>query len=203
MPREERAISRALSRAGIGCPVRSIGIAARFLPASIDAGVDLIILAGLAGGLDPTLAVGDVVIQLPAEWSMPTDWIPSGARLGKIVGAPSAVCTLSAKAALYRSTGAAAVDMETHVVTAFTERIGKPLIVIRAISDSAGENIDPGLLTLVNPTGHVRPGAVAGHLLRKPVGVVSLVRLARAVRIAEGRLGVAVVQVLGGLGVGR
>jgi adenosylhomocysteine nucleosidase len=203
MPREERAIGRALSRAGISCPVRSIGIAARFLPASIDAGVDLIILAGLAGGLDPSLAVGDVVIQLPMGLGLPGDWNLAGARIGKIVGAPSAVCTASAKAALYRSTGAAAVDMETHVVAAYAQRVGKPLLVIRAISDSAGENIDPGVVALVDPTGHVRPGAVAGHLLRKPAGVVSLVRLARAVRIAEGRLGVAVAEVLSALGAGR
>jgi nucleoside phosphorylase len=201
MPREARAIESALSRAGIHCEIRSIGIAARFLPASLDPGVDLIILAGLAGGLDPTLAVGDVVIQLPGSALMPAD-LP-GVRFGKIVGAPDPVCTSREKAALYHSTGAVAVDMETHIVAALAERVGQPLLVIRAISDIAAQSIDPRVLTLIDATGGVRPRAVAAHLLHDPTSVVSLVHLARAAHIAERRLGTAVVRVLGALGVGR
>jgi hypothetical protein len=203
MPREARAIARALAKARIDCPITTIGIGAKSLPPSIDPAVDLIILAGLAGGLDPSLAVGDVVIQAPPNQSIPADWIPANARNGKIVGAQSLVCTPQEKLALYRSTGCIAVDMETHVVTAYAERLGKPLLIIRAISDTAAHSIDPRLINLFDANGRIRPLGIAQYLLRNPSSVVTLFRLHRAASFAEHRLGDAVVHLLGALTAGR
>jgi hypothetical protein len=196
MPREARAVARALARARINCPIVTIGIGAQFVPASLDAAVDLIILAGLAGGLDPSLAVGDVVIQAPPNQSNPADWIPANARLGKIAGALALVCTPQEKLALGRSSGCVAVDMETHIVAAYAERVGKPLLIIRAISDTAAHGIDPKLINLFDANGRIRPLSVAQHLLRSPSSVVTLFRLHRAASFAEGRLGDALVHVL-------
>src|SRR5580658_499315 len=63
MALEARRIRRRLEKRGIDCPIVQIGLRAKNLPDVRDYSVQMIILAGLAGGLDPNLEVGDVVID--------------------------------------------------------------------------------------------------------------------------------------------
>jgi hypothetical protein len=137
-----------------------IGIRAVRLPRQIDARG--IILAGFAGALDPILGVGDIVRDDPP---------------GSIYTSSEIVATALEKAYLFARTGARAVDMENAIVRRFAEQMGVPFFGIRAISDTAGEEVDPLVLRFLDETGRVRPGAIAMGLIQKPAIVSTLNRL--------------------------
>ena len=90
--------------------IHLIGIRARPPTNLTDPPVAAIILAGLAGGLDPSLKIGDLIIDdCPAN-----DWLPSTPhRVGKIACSPTMLSTPADKQKLYAQTGALAVDMES------------------------------------------------------------------------------------------
>jgi hypothetical protein len=86
------------------------------------AGCRGIIMAGLAGALDPTLHDGEVVIDQPlVDTLQDARW-----RRGGIHTSDHLIATPAAKAALFESTGATVVDMETAKARAFAERAGVP-----------------------------------------------------------------------------
>ena len=193
---EAKAIRRALE-ASIGrlahpWEVHVIGIRAGRLPAESSlCGVQRIILAGFAGALDPTLQVGDVVVDgWPGE--------PIGFRCGKIHTAGEIIATPASKASLFAETGALAVDMEGDIVRAFAERLGARFLHVRAISDSAAEAVDPTILRFVDDVGNVRPTAVTLGLLRRPSLVPQLARLGANAKLAGRNLGEAMVAIVEG-----
>jgi hypothetical protein len=149
----------------------SVGLGAVRLPAEVPGGTNLIVIAGLGGGLDPALRVGDVVSG---------DGIYSSAE---------PVLTPAQKAELFRATRARVVDMETEAVRAWAAPAGVPVVAVRAVSDTADQAIDPALLRLVDELGRPRHLAIATYLLHHPTGIRRLLRLAAASRLACERLG--------------
>lgn len=156
----------------------SVGLGAVRLPAEVPKGINLIVVAGLGGGLDPVLRVGDVV---------------SG---DDVYSSAEPVLTPAHKAELFRTTRARVVDMETAAVRAWAASAGIPVVAVRAVSDTADEAIDPALLRLVDELGRPRPVAIATYLLCHPTGTRRLLRLAAASRLACERLGEAVREVI-------
>jgi hypothetical protein len=167
-----------------------IGIGARGLnDVSFDPDPRCVIMVGVAGALDPALKVGDIVIG--------GDPIGAGHwKRAAIHTTTEMVSRADAKAELFASTGAAAVDMETGIVERWAREHGVAFIAIRAISDSATQDLDPRVLSLVDRWGRPRFGAVAGMLVRRPWLGPSLRRLGRDSKLAGRRLGQAVRGVL-------
>jgi nucleoside phosphorylase len=127
-----------------------------------------IIVAGLAGGLDPGLVCGEIVID-GSPVQMP------GVRAGRIHTADRIVTTPASKAELFRTTGALAVDMEQAlVVRAFP---GVPVIGLRAILDTAERTLPGFLEQWVNSNGSVRFSAVALHVVLRPWMINELIVL--------------------------
>jgi len=147
-----------------GMAVEVIGPKAAGFEAEMLRGCQGVILAGLAGGLDPVLKIGDVIMdakqderiaQLPVVW-------------GKIFTADRVISTPAEKAKLFAETGASAVDMESGIAAGHAAAAGVPLIVIRAISDSAADTVPPEILKWVDSKGRPRPATIALALIRKP-----------------------------------
>jgi purine-nucleoside phosphorylase len=136
-----------------------------------------ILMAGFAGALDPRLAIGDIVWDEPA---------------GTIYTSNEIVATAAEKAALFARTGTGAVDMENAMVRKFAERMGARFFGIRAISDTANEDLDPRVLQFVDETGRPRPAAIAKGLLLRPALIPTLNRLRINSAIAGRALAVAV-----------
>ncbi|MDB5334003.1 MAG: nucleoside phosphorylase, partial [Phycisphaerales bacterium] len=164
---EAKAVARALGldspspnkpskadRAGLIVELHLIGIgASNFASAMLGADSAVFIMAGLAGGLDPSLRVGDVVID-----DCPTGLLPDVAhRRGGIHTAEHLIATTTEKAALFAQTGALAVDMETQIIRALARQEGIPFVAVRAISDAFDEALDPTILKLVDGFGRPRP----------------------------------------------
>ncbi|HZL36637.1 MAG TPA: hypothetical protein VFC78_15060, partial [Tepidisphaeraceae bacterium] len=149
-----------------------------------------IIMVGFAGALDPSLRVGDVVID-----DCPPAWIPQMAhRRGKICCADSIVGTPSARQALFNKTGALAVDMECTIARNAAARLGVPFALVRAISDDANETLDPAVLGMVDSDGRARLTAIGVTLLRRPSLIGYLKKLAAASKLACAQLGTAVAE---------
>ncbi|QOV90695.1 phosphorylase family protein [Humisphaera borealis] len=217
---ERRAVRHALTRAfdsgaarAFDWELSAIGVRAVHLPRVLDPSTTLVVLAGLAGGLDPALRVGDLVLDIPAtsadrgpQYMQPvrdvhsrrdvhsTDDITaiaaqSSAVAGRIWTSPQPVATPADKAALFRRTGAVAVDMEGDLVAALARSAGVPFVHLRAISDTAGDAIDPRVLSLVNDLGRPKPLKLAAYLLADPRRVAALKRLGAHANLAVERLG--------------
>lgn len=149
---------------------------------------------GLAGGLDPKCAPGDIilaerVISSPAEavatnpsWR---DRIANEAHgMGcDVIIAPMAasdqpVVAVAAKQQLHARTGAVAVDLESHAVGMVAEAAGLPFVALRAIADPARRRIPSAALAGLAPSGGRRPLAVAAALSRRPWELPDVLRLA-------------------------
>ncbi|MCP1549312.1 hopanoid-associated phosphorylase [Methylorubrum zatmanii] len=147
---------------------------------------------GIAGGLDPALRPGDIVVgtHLDADQRFPAD--PELARrlserltgsprvvAGGLVGSAVAVMTVADKAALHARTGALAVDMESHVAAAYAARHALPFAAVRVVCDPAGRALPAFAASALTPEGEPDIRAVLGALLRGQARIGELIRLGR------------------------
>jgi hopanoid-associated phosphorylase len=153
-----------------------------------------VISFGMAGGLDPVLVPGDVVLAsgvLAGDKSWPTDpdilraWVrrgPFGVRRvvqAEITGVEAPVLTSAEKARLHAATGGAVADMESHVAAAYAAAHGIPFAVLRAVCDPPDRTL-PSLVTkALRPDGGVDLPGLLRLLLRRPHHMSALSRLAR------------------------
>lgn len=189
------------------------GAARRAETAALDfgsAGVAGLISYGIAGGLDPDLKPGDIILAdgvlLPEGDVVATDaaWRAALAaafdanRLagGTISGSDRAVSTVAEKASLFARTGARAADMESHGVARAAREHGLPLVIVRAIADPAARAVPSAALVGLGAAGERKPFAVIGKLLRHPRQLPQLIRLARDSNAALRNLGSAAPAVL-------
>jgi adenosylhomocysteine nucleosidase len=182
-----------LAVSGIGCPAAES--AARAL---VDAQVSALMSFGLAGALDPALAAG--AIMLPGElishdgarfatckaWrervavSLGPD---SAVSTGTLLTSARAIETPAEKAAAFRDTGAAAVDMESAAVAAVAAAHKLPFIAVRVIVDTAGDALPPSVMA-ASSAGRVQIGRLIAGLVAAPREIAALIRLARRYRMA-------------------
>jgi adenosylhomocysteine nucleosidase len=142
-------------------------------------GRGIILSGGIAGALDPALACGDAVLDGDAALVAQIRTVWPQAHVGTIAGFDSVVATVAAKAALRTTTGATAVDMETHIARRVAQRHGLPFAAIRVISDSAREALPPAAIVGMRPDGGIAPGAVLRSLARNPAQLPALMRTGR------------------------
>jgi adenosylhomocysteine nucleosidase len=154
----------------------------------------------MAGGLDPTLGAG--AILLPTEvigsdgrrLNTAQGWRNrlSGAvaalapvRGGRLLSTPRAIGSVADKAELFRATGAAAVDMESAAVGEVAERHQLPFIAVRVIVDSAADVLPSAVTSAADTEGHLQIWRLIGALALAPNELAPLIRLARRYRAAN------------------
>jgi adenosylhomocysteine nucleosidase len=164
----------------------------------IDAGVSALMTFGMAGGLDPALKPGSVVIPCELLASDGARYVANPAWREQVAAAISplravtegnlltsthAIETPADKAAAFRATGAAAVDMESAAVAAIAAQHNLPFIAVRVIVDTAADML-PRAVVAASKAGRVRLARLIGGLILAPREIGSLVRLAQRYRIA-------------------
>ncbi len=155
---------------------------------------------GIAGALDPALAPGTlllprrVVNEAGVAIAVDADWQARlGAALrarglvaveGDLLGIAQIVASPEEKAALYRRTGAVAVDLESHIAAAVAQRLGRPFVVLRAVADPALSALPPAALVGMDADGNAAIVPVLGSILHRPGQVPDLIRVALHTRRA-------------------
>jgi hopanoid-associated phosphorylase len=149
-----------------------------------------VISFGVAGGLDPSLKTGDVVVATEVmagdtRWlaglSLTEDQIASialGRRRvvrGLLAGVEEVVAASSCKAALHSETGAAAVDMESHIAAAYAAEASIPFAALRVISDPAHRALPVVARKAIKPNGDLDLLQIMGSVVRNPRTLRALV----------------------------
>jgi adenosylhomocysteine nucleosidase len=166
--------------------------------ALVDAGVSALMSFGMAGGLDPELEPGSVVIPCEvlssdgARYAASRVWREQVAAAisplcavteGNLLTSSHAIETPADKVAAFRDTGAAAVDMESAAVAEIAAKHNLPFIAVRAIVDTAADTL-PRAVIAASRVGRVRFARLIGGLILAPREIVGLIRLAQRYRIA-------------------
>jgi adenosylhomocysteine nucleosidase len=157
---------------GIG---RSAGMRAAELVLQ-EARPEVLLSAGLAGALTPSLKCGDVVRTREVIDEA------TGERYETIGGdavlvSASRVAGSKGKQRLAVSYSASAVDMEAAAVARIAKQYGIPFGAVKAISDEFGFAMPP-VSGFVTPQGRLRAGAFAGFVAVRPKWWLSTLRLA-------------------------
>jgi adenosylhomocysteine nucleosidase len=159
----------------------------------IAAGAGALVSWGLAGGLDPELAAGTiflpsevataegVLLATDARWrerlgTTLTRFAPLTS--GRLVTVAAVVATPAAKAALFNTSGARAVDMESAAIAEVARRRALPFIAVRVIIDRAGDAMPDSFVAAFDANGDFSLWRLLAQLLRSPGELGSVMRLA-------------------------
>jgi len=192
-----------------------------------------VIGAGVAGGLSEDLVAGEIVVSArvfdAAEEAPPPDAnlvgralaLP-GLRAATLLSVVRPALSRAQKAALLvhveaatkgaagtagvateGAAGTAGVDMESAAWARACADAGVPYVILRAISDTADEDL-PGYLALCMDTeGGIRRSAVAWNAVLHPASIPALLRMRRRVADCGRSLGAAVAALAGSLAAAR
>jgi hopanoid-associated phosphorylase len=166
----------------------------RALSAAVTRGCSGIISFGTAGGLAPDL---DAVEGPLGRFATDLRWserlaaalagTPLGARLhrGLLAGVTAPLTGAHDKAVLHRSSGALAVDMESHIAGAIAAAHGVPFAVCRAIVDPAWRTLPSAATAGLRDDGSTAIAPILRELLKQPSQLGPLLRLAADARAAR------------------
>ena len=158
---------------------------------------------GIAGGLDPALSPGRLIVatavidgqggKIECHGAWRDELIAALASLSPLA-APLAgrdgamIVTVAEKALLHARHGAAAVDMESHAVARVAARAGLPFAAVRAIADPADRALPGAAQAGFGEHGEVRLAPVLRELLRHPGQLPAVLGVARDSRKAMAAL---------------
>jgi adenosylhomocysteine nucleosidase len=208
---EARVLTRALGPAGrIACAGASAARAREGALRLLAQGAGALISFGIAGGLDPALVPGDLVLPervvAPGAPAIATDdewrakWAAAAAGLpvaaGTLADSAGIVTGVADKQTLHRSTGAEAADMESYAVGEVAAEAGVPFAAVRAVADPAGRPLPRSVIGIIGPDGLPDIDRLILRLCLRPWEIPALFRLRRDTDAALASLG----RLVGGFG---
>jgi adenosylhomocysteine nucleosidase len=156
----------------------------------------ILVSFGFAGGLDPQLPRGTLVIgnalvpenaslalsvadpALSAEFLAAAEAEGVPVQRGAIVTTQHLVADTASKFALRAKSGACAVDMETAGIVEVAREAGLPWVAVRAIVDGAEDPLPPACLTVLRDDGCVAFGPLLRTICQSPHLLRYFLRLA-------------------------
>jgi adenosylhomocysteine nucleosidase len=155
----------------------------------------LLICAGLAGGLDRSLEVGQLVLDDP-DCALPEPGLRQLLRLegiqrGRVASSSTILIHAEEKTAMREDCGAMAVDMESSSIRAIAEKNSLKCVTIKAISDTANQSLPMDFNRYMNPSGEMVLSSVVMDLMRQPGSILPMIQFHRQVQKATSRLGAA------------
>ncbi len=168
--------------------------AAESARALLAAGCGALASWGVAGGLDPALASGaillpeEVLLEGGASLRTAAVWREQVQRSlerrwsvirGRLLTCARPLGAVADKTTAFRDTQAVAVDMESFAIGEVAMARGVPFIAVRVIVDTARDELPPALADLMDSAGQLSVGRLIGRMVLRPAGLASLLRLAR------------------------
>jgi adenosylhomocysteine nucleosidase len=151
----------------------------------------LVLTCGFAGGLHPELAAGTVVFSAGESAGLEQALTALGARPVRFHCAAHVAGTAAEKAALRKSTGADAVEMESEVIRVFCRERQTACATVRVISDAAGEDLPLDFNRLMTSEQRLHFGKLLWAVLSAPGKIGGLLRLRRRTKDAARALAAA------------
>lgn len=150
---------------------------------------------GVAGGLVPGLPAGACLIggevlhegtcyTADPAWTAHLERALDGAKCLAVAGVDHPLRSRADKRALNKQTGAAAADMESHLVAEAATRHHLPFAVLRVIADPAEREIPHAAIAGMRGDGTVSLSGVVSALLQSPRDLPGLLALAGDMRRA-------------------
>ncbi len=152
----------------------------------ISSGVSALASVGLAGGLDPELKAGDIVIasdvlHIDADHTV-GPWRAWGSaqavkilrsegfavRSGTLLTTEQEMLTCDRKESLFKQHQALTVDMESAVVARIAHQVQIPFFGLRAVCDPADQTVPEELFRCLDANGHIHISSVLQNLTRRP-----------------------------------
>ena len=160
-----------------------------------------VVSAGFAGGLDPRLARGDILMadhvadlagdQLAIGFDIPAEEVARtpGLHVGRLLTVDQIIRQPQEKLSLGETHDALAVDMESMAVARVCQREKVRFLCVRVISDAQGDRLPAEIDHLLRQTSRAgRWGAATGAIFRRPSSVKDMLQLKEHALLASDRL---------------
>lgn len=147
----------------------------------------LVLTCGFAGGLNPNLKIGSVVFAGDDE-VLREQLRNAGAQFAKFFCAERVAISSEEKQSLRNQTNADAVEMESDVIQSICREKNIPCATVRAISDTANENLPLDFNRLARPDMNLDYGKLAWAIAKTPWKIPALMRLQKNCRFAAEQL---------------
>jgi len=184
-----------------GVATRTLALAQSFLRD----GAEALISFGIAGALAPELQSGmlllprAVVDESGARYAVDEAWRAQVERAlltagllveaRDLLGADQAAASAARKAALFAARGAAAIDLESHLVARVASEAQRPFLILRAVADPASRDLPPAAVDGLKEDGTPALTRVISSVLQHPGQIAALLRLGGDTRRALLALG--------------
>ena len=173
--------------------------------------VDMIVSAGVSGGLLPAYQPGDLVIgsevvtenqeRFPCDAGalarLQHSHRAAGISPSIIFGSDRVISSPAEKEQLRTRYDAKSVDMESHGAARAAHRAGVPFLAVRAIADPAQRALPSAALGAVKPDGGTRIAATLAKAAMQPTQFPALIQLGQDSNQALKTLGVSLRGFLG------
>lgn len=178
-----------LVRAGVvRCAAADPQKARHLMQDMIASGVRRCISFGLAGGLEPglppgTIVIGSHVVCRDGSWPCDQEWqqqlvatLPA-AQVGGVWGTDTIIAGAADKARLHHHSHCLIADMESHIVAECAATARLPFAVVRVICDPVDFTLPAAALLPLRADGAPNLAGVLWALLRRPAQLPDLLRL--------------------------
>ena len=143
----------------------------------------LVVLFGYAGGLDPKLESGDVVVEISSpKNNLPnfSDIYDRQCKVGSFFAQDAIASTPEEKKKLFEITKCDAVDMESSSLTQVCASYGISVIIIKAISDTQTTRLPVDFSKFMQERGRVKLISLILHIITHPWIIPGMLNLASA-----------------------
>lgn len=155
-----------------------------------------VITAGFAGGLNPKLKFGTIVYEEDFNAGFGPQLEQAGAVRAAFYCHRRVAITTGEKAALWQSTGADAVEMESSVIRNICREQQIPSATIRVISDDASQDLPLDFNALMTPEDRIHYPKLIWAVLSRPGRLGKLLEFQRQTVAASRQLGAVLGQLL-------
>lgn len=182
--RLEGALRQALARGASG--VMSFGTSGGLAP-GLKPGA-LIVAEAIDGPLGRVVTDAAWVRRMAAALRASSRVVQRGVEQGTLAAVTAPVVTRQEKETLHHTTGALAVDMESHLAAEQARLAGLPFVACRAVVDPAWRTLPPAATAGLRDDGTTALAPILRELARDPAQLPSLIRLAFDARAARASL---------------
>ncbi len=159
-----------------------------------------LVSTGFCGALDPALQPLDIVVTTALVSSVPNgDFegalprsLPGACgsvRSGTLLSMDRVASTSAEKSELFKTTGAAAIEMEAAGVAQKAQEYNLPFYCIRVVTDTATESFPLDFNRMRSPDGHFSRTRIVAAALARPTVFPKLIELNKTCKLAAEALG--------------